>query len=167
MGVSTLHASNIKGKIFQFVQASHPASCVDWAQDLRRKRRTRSELAQTFPVWFTTRFEGSSQNSPHPSQKNYKFSVHEASSTLDAKQHAMQIRMRKSCCSNRTMHTAHDATSRAQIGQDLCLRVARRVLLPVWMRPYVLSVLISAQFMSSKYSIPAIRQFKHQTLFAT
>ncbi len=31
MGVSTLHTSNIKGKMFQFACASHPASCVDWA----------------------------------------------------------------------------------------------------------------------------------------
>ena len=31
MGVSTLHASNIKGKTFQFACASRRASCVDWA----------------------------------------------------------------------------------------------------------------------------------------
>ena len=31
-GCSTLHASNIKGKTFQFVHASRPASCVDWAR---------------------------------------------------------------------------------------------------------------------------------------
>ena len=31
MGVSTLHASNIKGKMFEFAHASRPASCVDWA----------------------------------------------------------------------------------------------------------------------------------------
>ena len=30
-GVSTLHASNIKGKTFQFARALCPASCVDWA----------------------------------------------------------------------------------------------------------------------------------------
>ena len=31
MGVSTLHTSNIKGKMFQFAHASCPGSCVDWA----------------------------------------------------------------------------------------------------------------------------------------
>ena len=31
MGVSTLHASNIKGKTFQFAHVWRPASCVDWA----------------------------------------------------------------------------------------------------------------------------------------
>ena len=31
LGVSTLHASNIKGKMFQFACVSRPASCVDWA----------------------------------------------------------------------------------------------------------------------------------------
>ena len=31
MGVSTLHASNIKGKMFEFACTSHPVSCVDWA----------------------------------------------------------------------------------------------------------------------------------------
>ena len=31
MGVSTLHASSIKGKTFEFVCASRPVSCVDWA----------------------------------------------------------------------------------------------------------------------------------------
>ncbi len=31
MGVSTLQASNIKGKTFQFARASRPASSVDWA----------------------------------------------------------------------------------------------------------------------------------------
>ena len=31
VGVSTLHASIIKGKTFQFARASRPASCVDWA----------------------------------------------------------------------------------------------------------------------------------------
>ena len=30
MGVSTLHASNIKGKMFEFTHTSRPASCVDW-----------------------------------------------------------------------------------------------------------------------------------------
>ena len=30
-GVSTLHASNIKGKTFEFTGTSCPASCVDWA----------------------------------------------------------------------------------------------------------------------------------------
>ena len=47
----------------------------------------------------------------------------------------MQIRTRKSCCSNRTMHTAHEAMSHAQIGQDPFLCVTPRLLLPVWMRP--------------------------------
>ncbi len=31
MGVSTLHASNIKGKMFEFARGWRPASCVDWA----------------------------------------------------------------------------------------------------------------------------------------
>ena len=31
MGVSTMHASNIKRKTFEFARALCPASCVDWA----------------------------------------------------------------------------------------------------------------------------------------
>ncbi len=31
MGVSTLQASNIKGKTFELMRVSRPASCVDWA----------------------------------------------------------------------------------------------------------------------------------------
>ncbi len=38
LGVSTLHASNIKGKMFQFARASRPASCVDWASKKKRPK---------------------------------------------------------------------------------------------------------------------------------
>ncbi len=31
MGLSTLHTSNIKGKMFEFAHPLRPASCVDWA----------------------------------------------------------------------------------------------------------------------------------------
>ena len=51
--------------------------------------------------------------------------IAEALSTLDATREAKQIRRRKSCCSNRTIHTARNAMSRTQIGQDPFLRVAR------------------------------------------
>ena len=48
MGVSTLHASNIKGKIFEFVHASHPASCVNWA--LFMEKVALGVLVLTLPI---------------------------------------------------------------------------------------------------------------------
>ncbi len=42
MGVSTLHASNIKGKTFEFTCASRPASCVDWTSVSPLKIRVNS-----------------------------------------------------------------------------------------------------------------------------
>ncbi len=57
MGVSTLHASNIKGKTFEFAWASRRASCVDWAsQTTQRKKCTfRKETEICFASELSTR----------------------------------------------------------------------------------------------------------------